>query len=98
MAYERTLERRTAPVTPPPAPAEVASVPRVERGPRPGVPQRSKIDEYRPEELVAVIRWIKSDTLLRSKEQLVCLAFVELGFQRLGPRIREALERAADAS
>jgi very-short-patch-repair endonuclease len=97
MAYERALERRAAPVTPP-APAEVASVPRVERGPRPGVPLRSKIDEYRPEELVAVIRWIKSDTLLRSKEQLVRLAFVELGFQRLGPKIREALERAADAA
>ena len=60
-------------------------------GPRPEVPPGQPIGAYRTEELVALVRWIDSDTLLRTEEQLLDEVMRELGFQRRGPRIREAV-------
>jgi very-short-patch-repair endonuclease len=66
------------------------------RGPRPrfissaGVP----IDEYSHEQLVTVIRWIESDTLLRTEDELLEDAMQELGYERRGPRILAALTAA----
>ncbi len=59
--------------------------------PRPPLPVGEPIGAYRPEELVALVRWIDSDTLLRTEEQLLDEVTRELGFQRKGPRIREAV-------
>ena len=51
-----------------------------------------QIDRYSPNQLDALIRWIASDELLRTDQELVCEAMRELGFKRMGPRIRHALE------
>ena len=68
-------------------------------------PQRSKrpwfragqpINEYTHDQLVDVAQWILSDTLLRTKEDLVAEMMTELGFTRRGSRIVATLERAAN--
>jgi very-short-patch-repair endonuclease/DNA polymerase III delta prime subunit len=55
---------------------------------------RSSIEEYSPRELARLIQWIESDTLLRTKEQLLDEAIRELGFKRRGKRIVDAVEQA----
>jgi hypothetical protein len=52
------------------------------------------IDDYQLEQLVALVRWIGSDTLLRDDEQLIEEVMRELGFQRRGHKIRERIELA----
>jgi hypothetical protein len=41
-----------------------------------------------------VVRWVESDTLLRTRDQLLDDAIQALGFQRRGPRIVEAVNKA----
>ena len=78
-------------VEPPPAPS---------RGPRPNVPRKGTawgydaITDYRDGELAALARWIDSDGLLRTDDQLMAEMQRELGFQRKGKRIEDALGRA----
>jgi hypothetical protein len=55
---------------------------------------RNSIDEYSPGELVAVVRWIESDTLLRTEEQLLAETIRTLGFTRKGSKIATALTAA----
>jgi very-short-patch-repair endonuclease len=62
------------------------------RGPRPSVPQRERIDLYSERELQALARWVVSDGLLRTDEELIRELFMELPFKRLGARIRMRLE------
>lgn len=77
----------------PPAPAGVAR-----KGRMPVRPRLGSIDAYSHADLVALIRWIESDTLLRTQEQLLVEAVTLLGFQRRGSKIVESLEWAiADA-
>lgn len=67
------------------------------RGPRPSVPpNRGSIDRYSAGELVALVRWIASDTLLRTDDELMTEMRTELGFKRRGSRIGTALQRAID--
>jgi hypothetical protein len=49
------------------------------------------IDYYADSELDALIRWIESDTLLRTEDQLLAEAIRELGFRRRGSKIVDAL-------
>ena len=88
----RQSPRRTAS-----EPATESSVP--ERGPRPHVPRkgsrgRESIADYSQWELVGLARWIESDTLLRTEEDLLRAMMEELGFGRSGRRITEALTQA----
>src|SRR5579875_2004649 len=55
---------------------------------------RAGIDEYSRSELVAVIRWIESDTLLRTEDELITEAMRTLGFSRRGSKITAALTEA----
>jgi len=64
------------------------------RGPRPALTRRNSIEQYRKDEIIAVIRWIKSDTLLRTEEQLVEETMKELGFRRKGDKIVAAIRSA----
>lgn len=67
------------------------------RGPRPNVPpNRGSIITYSLGELVSLARWIISDTLLRTDDELMAEMRRELGFQRRGSRIDDALRRAID--
>ncbi|HEV8652715.1 MAG TPA: AAA domain-containing protein [Actinomycetes bacterium] len=62
-----------------------------ERGPRPVVPRGRPIEEYRRGQLMALVSWIESDTLLRTEDQLVDEVMAELGFQRRGRRIEATI-------
>ena len=58
---------------------------------------RRPITEYQPSELVALIRWIDSDGLLRTEEETIREAMTALGFRRRGSRIETALRAAIAA-
>ena len=47
--------------------------------------------------LLAVVRWIDSDAVTRTDDELLRAAMKELGFARLGPRIKESLGAAVTA-
>ena len=86
-----SAETDRASYDPPPMPAPDSPV----RGPRPSVPpNRGSIDKYSAGELVALVRWIASDTLLRTDDELMTEMRTELGFRRRGSRIDAALQRA----
>ena len=63
-------------------------------GPRPSVRRGPGIVNYTQLELVALARWILSDTLLRTHDDLKREMRTELGFSRNGVRIDAALTRA----
>ncbi len=92
------LEHVEVAATAPTTSDDFAESARVTRGARPNVPMRAKIDDYRLDEIVQIVRWVQSDTRLRSREQLVRDVMPELGFSRLGPRIRAAIEAAVDSA
>ena len=62
--------------------------------PRKGAPGYATIKDYSPEELVMLARWIQSDTLLRTEDELRREMLDELGFKQMGSRIRRALTQA----
>lgn len=64
------------------------------RGPRPPIQPGLPITAYSMPQLVGIIRWIESDTLLRTEDQLFDVFMDELGFRRRGSRIRAAFDRA----
>ena len=70
-----------------------------QRGARPAVPARGtrgydSIADYSMGQLVELARWIESDTLLRTEEDLVPVMMDELGFRRRGKRITDQLSQA----
>ena len=66
------------------------------RGPGPRIIHGLPITEYSPEELVALARWIYSDTLLRTDDDMHKEMRSHLGFKRGGSRINPAIQRAID--
>jgi len=80
-------------------PNVVAPVEPQRSAPRPsGIGYRAAITDYSHAELVALIRWIQSDGLLRTEDDLISESMSELGFARRGGRIVAALQAAiADA-
>jgi very-short-patch-repair endonuclease len=58
------------------------------------VPRMLPITEYTNAQLVRLIRWIESDTLLRTPEELREAAIEALGYRRRGHRIIAALDAA----
>jgi very-short-patch-repair endonuclease len=62
--------------------------------PRPRVPTKSSIDEYRHGELLSLVDWIESDGRLRTDQELADEMIRELGFKRRGARIDEAITKA----
>ena len=105
-AWKRAVEAsdREEPSSAPHAPPDIPPVsPSPERGPRPDVPRKGapgydSITDYSQERLVALARWIESDTLLRTEDDLVREMMDELGFKRAGKRITDALRRAIGES
>lgn len=63
---------------------------------RPAVRAGLSIDQYPHRQLVALVRWIRSDTLLRTDDELHREMRQELGFKRGGSRINPAIQRAID--
>ena len=69
------------------------------RGPRPRIPRRGtgrykNISDYSQSQLVSLVHWIESDTLLRTDDDIMREMISELGFGRAGSRIKEAIESA----
>ncbi|MHB1710056.1 MAG: AAA domain-containing protein [Acidimicrobiales bacterium] len=86
-AVTRLAEDAPVAVEPPaPVPAR--------RGNMPVRPGLGSITAYPPSELVALIRWIESDTLLRTEDELLSEAALLLGFRRRGKNIVDALRAA----
>ncbi|MDX3356453.1 hypothetical protein PV703_24715 [Streptomyces sp. ME01-24h] len=79
------------------APASAGPAAEREPGQRPGKPAITpgkSVTAYAAEELTALVRWIDGDGEKRSDDELLRAAMKELGFARLGPRIKEALGAA----
>jgi very-short-patch-repair endonuclease len=64
------------------------------RGPRPPVPVRTSINEYREGELIQLLKWITSDGQLRTDDQIIDELVPTLGFRRRGVRIESAIQSA----
>ena len=64
------------------------------RGPRPRIGSYASIDEVSPSKLDEIIRWIVSDTQLRTHGEIQTEAVAALGFKRKGPRITAAVDAA----
>ncbi|WP_042383550.1 hypothetical protein [Streptacidiphilus melanogenes] len=79
--------------------AEVVAeaVPRVVVG-KPDFTPGKPVTAYSAEQLEAVVRWIDGDGVDRTDDELLRAAMKELGFSRLGPRIKEALGVAVAAA
>ena len=67
------------------------------RGVRPAVYRGRPIADYSEAQLRAIVRWIESDTLLRTRDQLVDEVMHELSFRRHGQRIVAAITQAIEA-
>jgi very-short-patch-repair endonuclease len=86
----------------PPAPAVGNQAPRPEpdrapptrNGPRPQVPRYEPIGAYTQAQLVRLVRWIESDELIRTEDELVLETMQELGFQKRGKKIVAAIRTA----
>jgi very-short-patch-repair endonuclease len=92
-AYESAIAIIGTPQLPPPE-APTASATSMRAGECPIPTRRPSITDYSMSELVAVIHWIESDTLLRPEDDLLSEAIRVLGFKRRGPNIVSAIERA----
>jgi very-short-patch-repair endonuclease len=100
--YEAAVQRSEGPYVPltrPPSNAERESNGAViQQRARPAVPPGAKINEYSYGQLREVVEWIRSDTLLRTEDQLLTEVMRELGFQKRGKRIVEAVAVAIRGS
>lgn len=61
---------------------------------KPSIPKRNTIDAYSEDELLRLVRWISSDGLLRTDDQIADEMIEALGFVRRGAKI---MARIADA-
>jgi hypothetical protein len=77
-------------------PVPPTALPRVTAAGRPDVPGGRPIEEYTEAQLDQVVAWIRSDTLVRTDEQVAALARQYLGFVRRGARVDAALSAAIE--
>ncbi|MEV6206339.1 hypothetical protein [Kitasatospora sp. NPDC051914] len=61
---------------------------------KPEIVAGKAVTAYTPAELAALVGWLDGDGTERSDDELLRAAMKELGFTRLGPRIKEALGAA----
>ena len=100
-AWKRAIAEQEDGDSPPsiPGPNKPKGMPPPRPGPRPSVPRKGRggynsIMDYSHWQLVQLARWIRSDTLLRTEDELIREIMEELGFKRSGNRIRAALLKA----
>jgi hypothetical protein len=72
--------------------------PDVSRGPKPIFRAGLDIDSYSRSSLESLVRWVRSDGRLRTDDEIVGEVARELGFQRRGSRIEQAIRRAIAAT
>lgn len=100
-AYERALRVvNTPPRLAPtrranePAPPAFQAPAAARRGPKPVTGGLGTIGAYTDKELIDLVTWLESDTLMRTEDELLMEAIKELGFQRRGPKIVQRLNLA----
>jgi hypothetical protein len=71
-----------------------AKADRLRRPRKPSLTPGRPITAYSASELAGLVRWIDSDLVERTDDELLRAAMKELGFARIGPRIKEALGAA----
>jgi hypothetical protein len=71
-----------------------AKAERLRRPRKPSLTPGRPITAYSASELAGLVRWIDSDFVERTDDELLRAAMKELGFARIGPRIKEALGAA----
>ncbi|MDH6707650.1 hypothetical protein P3T27_004387 [Kitasatospora sp. MAA19] len=81
-----------------PAAEPVAEPAATDRPEKPDFTPGRPVTAYSADELLAVVRWVDGDGVERTDEELLRAAMKELGFARLGPRIKEALGAAVTAA
>ncbi|MEX0800774.1 MAG: AAA domain-containing protein [Dehalococcoidia bacterium] len=74
------------------APAPLAQ--RSRNGPRPRTYRWQSVQNYSLSELVRLVRWIESDGILRTEDELMGEVMEELGFQRRGKRVVSRIAQA----
>jgi hypothetical protein len=92
-----------APTAPAPTDEDEAATPqakprRAARTRKPDVTPGRPVNAYSADELVSVVRWLDADGTDRTEDELLRAAMKELGFSRLGPRIKEALSAAVSTA
>lgn len=90
-AYEAALDS-PPPVEPLPEPSRVSVL--KTRGPRPELPPYERVTDLPDHVLAELVKWVESDGLNRTEEEVVTETIAELGFTRRGTRIVEAVKRA----
>jgi MinD-like ATPase involved in chromosome partitioning or flagellar assembly len=66
------------------------------RGTRPDVKQGLDSSSYTSTQLVPLVRWINSDGILRTAEEIIQVMQKDLGIKRLGSRMRKTLQGAIE--
>ncbi|MBI3647146.1 MAG: hypothetical protein HY240_00030 [Actinobacteria bacterium] len=61
---------------------------------RPPIPRNHPIGYYTHRQLVSLVRWVESDTLLRTEDEVLAQVMQDLGFERRGKNIISAISRA----
>jgi very-short-patch-repair endonuclease len=80
-------------VEPDSSPAPAGPPPSRRSGAKPSVTLGMPITEYSDKTLIDLVRWIESDTLLRTEDEVFDEFVLALGFRRRGSRIRAAFDR-----
>ncbi|AXI77650.1 hypothetical protein [Peterkaempfera bronchialis] len=94
VAAEPEVESEPDPV----AEAAPEAAAKARRPRKPSLTAGRPINAYSATELAALARWIDSDGVERTDDELLRAIMKELGFGRLGPRIKEALSAAVEAA
>jgi restriction endonuclease-like protein len=91
-AYAESLQ----PIEPEPEPVVEVDKPPVlkTRGPKPELPPFDSITDLPDHMLAELVKWVESDGLNRTEDEVVTETIAELGFTRRGSRIVEAVKRA----
>ena len=83
---------------PQPVSTPTTAAPAQRRNQRPAVISGYPIDTYTDTELTALARWIRSDDVLRTEDELLAAMMHELGFQRRGKNVVARLSTAISRS
>ena len=81
-------------ISPPPAPPSTPKAKTARPLPRPAIEDRAPIADYTDEQLSAIVAWVASDDLLRTDTELREAVADEMGYSRIGPRIRARVDEA----
>lgn len=99
-AFDEALRRTEQPEGRPAAPSATtdhwSEGTTVRKRPRPQFVRQPQITDYSTSTLIEIIRYIRSDDVLRSDDEEQRLIMAELGYTRRGRRIQEVLARAQE--